>query len=73
MAQRKKTRTLWQGIKYYTVETFIAVCTLFCIGIVWTFSGMFNIAVWKFLMGIIAGIVIMMIYGKRINFLNGKN
>jgi putative flippase GtrA len=60
MATRKKTRTLWQSI----IRVTVGLLTLLSVGLLWIFAGIFSFPFWKFLMGILAGIIIRYIYEK---------
>lgn len=61
MATRKKTRTLWQSI----IRVTVGLLTLLSVGIIWLFAGVFSFPFWKFLMGILAGIIIRYVYEKN--------
>lgn len=54
----KKNRTLWEKVKRYTIVTLVTIGLLLCVAIMWSFSGMFDFPFWKFLMGIITGVII---------------
>ena len=55
----KKNRSLWEKVKQTTIVTLVIIGLLLCVAIMWSFSGMFDFPLWKFLMGTITGVIIM--------------
>lgn len=60
---KKKTGSLLGSIKQYTKTAFLVIMIIIGVFILWSFAGLFSFPLWKFLMGIAAGILIKYVLG----------
>jgi len=56
---KKKTRSIKEGIIYYTILSLYIIFAIITSYIFWLFGNIFDSGVWLFLMGASAGLVIL--------------
>ena len=56
---KKKTRSIKEGIIYYTILVIYIIFALLISLMFWSFGNIFESGVWLFIMGVSAGLVIL--------------